>query len=83
MGEAKYGAYNFLLGRELNDYLDSMFRHIDSFQDPTRPDIDSESGKSELAHVAWNALAALYVLENYPEYDDRYKGVSKRNKSRK
>lgn len=74
MGEKKYGTYNFLKGLPTSDTLDCLHRHLDSFMDPNQPDIDKESGKSHLAHVAWNALVALYHIKTRPELDDRYKG---------
>ena len=54
--------------------MDSMKRHLDKFEDPNISDIDDESKCHHLAHVAWNALVALYVLKTRPELDDRYKG---------
>lgn len=72
-GEIKYGTYNFLKGLPILDTLESLQRHLDSFLDPYQPDVDPESGENHLAHVAWNALVALYHMENMPELDDRYK----------
>jgi hypothetical protein len=72
-GEKKYATYNFLKGLTINCCLDSLKRHLDSFEDPTQPDIDPESNLNHLAHIAWNALVALYMLENKNELDDRFK----------
>jgi len=72
-GEGKYDMYNFLKGGPQNQYLDSLKRHLDSYEDPRQLDTDSESGLSHLYHVAWNALVCAYMLENFPELDDRYK----------
>ncbi len=79
-GEGKYSMYNFLKGGSQNQYLDCIKRHLDKYEDPTQSDIDVEdefgqpgSLQSHLAHVAWNALVAIYMLENYPELDDRFK----------
>ena len=73
-GETKYDTFNFLKGLPINDIMDSMKRHLDKFEDPNISDIDDESKCHHLAHVAWNALVALYVLKTRPELDDRYKG---------
>ncbi len=74
-GEGKYAMYNFLKGGNQNQYLDSLKRHLESYEDPNQPDNDPESGIVHLAHIAWNALVAAYMLENYPELDDRWKGL--------
>ena len=72
-GEGKYSMYNFLKGGPQNQYLDSLKRHLDSYEDPTQPDNDVESGLSHMYHIAWNALVCAYMLENHPELDDRFK----------
>ncbi len=72
-GEEKYGTYNFLKGLPLSDTMDSLHRHLDAFMDPNQPDTDEESGQNHLAHVAWNALVAVYHMTVRPELDDRYK----------
>jgi hypothetical protein len=72
-GEGKYDMYNFLKGGSQNQYLDCIKRHLDSYEDPTQDDLDLESRANHLAHVAWNALVAIYMLENFPELDDRFK----------
>ena len=79
-GEGKYSMYNFLKGGSQNQYLDSIKRHIMKYEDPTQDDRDiiDEMGQpgseiNHLAHVAWNALVAIYMLENHPELDDRFK----------
>lgn len=73
-GEKKYATFNFLKGLPVNDSLDSMDRHWDKLSDPTVPDIDDESGCHHLAHIAWNALVALYTINTRPDLDDRYRG---------
>jgi cation transport regulator ChaB len=74
-GEGKYDTYNFLKGGSQNQYLDCIKRHLDSYEDPAQDDLDQESRVNHLAHVAWNALTAIYMLENFPELDDRFKIV--------
>lgn len=75
-GESKYDTFNFLKGLPVLDTLDSMNRHLDKFEDPEQSDYDEESGCHHLAHVAWNALVALYMIKKRPDLDDRYKGDS-------
>lgn len=79
-GESKYSMYNFLKGGSQNQYLDCIKRHLDKYEDPKQSDFDVEdefgqpgSMQNHLAHIAWNALVGLYMLENFPELDDRYK----------
>ena len=67
----KYPTLNFLKGLKVQDNLDSLQRHLDELLDPSRPDYDAESGQHHLAHIAWNALVALYFIVNRPEFDDR------------
>jgi len=74
-GEEKYDMYNFLKGGSQNQYLDCIKRHLDAYEDPKQSDLDPESRISHLGHVAWNALVAIYMLENFPELDDRFKIV--------
>lgn len=75
-GESKYDTYNFLKGLKVNDTLDSLMRHLDSVQDPSKSDLDNESKCHHLYHVAWNALVAAYMIENRPDLDDRLKSNS-------
>jgi len=70
-GEGKYDAFNFLKGGNQNQYLDSIKRHLDDYEDPLKPDTDHESKVNSLAHVAWNALVAIWMLDNHPNLDDR------------
>jgi len=77
-GETKYNTFNFLKGLPALDTLDSLERHLDKFLDPNQPDIDEESGCHHLAHVAWNALVALYMIKTRPDLDDRYKNKSEK-----
>jgi hypothetical protein len=81
-GETKYETFNFLKGLGVLDTLDSMKRHMDKFEDPSFSDKDEESQCDHLAHVAWNALIALYMIKNRPDLDDRYKGPVKTPKKR-
>ena len=72
-GEGKYAMYNYLKGGEQNQYLDSIKRHLTAYESPFEPDEDEESKINHLAHVAWNALVAVYMIEHFPERDDRFK----------
>lgn len=67
----KYPTLNFMKGLKVQDTLDCLHRHLDCLIDPNQPDIDPEDGSHHLAKIAWNALVALYYIQNKPEFDDR------------
>lgn len=69
----KYPTLNFLKGLKVQDTLDSMKRHLVKFDNPYLSDFDDETKCNELAHIAWNALVALYTIKYKPELDDREK----------
>jgi hypothetical protein len=70
-GAQKYGKYNFRKGIEYTKLLDSAMRHITAFSDGE--DFDPESGESHLAHARANLGMLLFIMEMYPELDDRWK----------
>lgn len=72
-GADKYATFNFIKGAPISQYMDCIKRHLDKFEDPTLPDNDPESGVNHLAHAAWNALVAVYMVQNRPELDDRWR----------
>lgn len=72
-GEGKYDTFNFLKGQTILNCTDAIKRHLDKFEDPSIDDLDEESRVNHLAHVAWNALVAVYMLKTRPDLDDRYK----------
>lgn len=71
--KGKYETYNFLKGLSVSDCIDSLKRHLESVEDPNQSDYDKESQCHHLAHVAWNALVALYYIKTRPDLDDRLK----------
>jgi hypothetical protein len=74
-GAEKYGDHNFRKGMKWSRLADAGLRHLFAYLSGER--IDSESGLSHLAHVAWNILALLeFELENVGE-DDLWKGYQK------
>lgn len=73
-GAKKYSTFNYLKGAPISQYMDCMKRHMDDFEDTTMDDLDPGSRVNHLAHVAWNALVAIHVLEKHGDvFDDRYK----------
>lgn len=71
----KYSKYNYAKGQELSTALDSLDRHLLAFKNSEN--VDPESGKSHLVHIAANAMilwcTVKYHLEQHPELDDRFK----------
>lgn len=72
-GESKYETFNFLKGLSVADTMDCLYRHLEAVDNPGSQDNDAESKCHHLAHVAWNALVALQLIQSRPELDDRYK----------
>ena len=70
MGAEKYAPYNWKKGMPITEVSESLLRHMFSFLNGE--DIDSESKVNHLGHVMVNAMFLLYILDQKPEYDDRY-----------
>lgn len=75
-GEQKYTTYNYMTGFPLTELLDSLKRHLNSFESPYEKDEDPESGINHLASVAWNAIVALNQMKHMKHLDNRYKLTS-------
>lgn len=72
IGAKKYGNHNYRNGIPVTRLISASLRHITAFM--AGSDHDEEDGNSHLASAAWNCLAALQVIQDKPEFDDRYKG---------
>lgn len=71
-GAQKYGDHNWLNGLNWSRLADAAGRHKLCYLSGER--VDSESGLSHIAHVAWNELALLeYELRGLGK-DDLWKG---------
>lgn len=77
----KYGRWNFANGQPYTMPYDSMMRHITSFMNGE--DLDNESGKSHLLHIAANAMIMWttqeYRVKENPELDDRFSEYLKKD----
>lgn len=74
-GAKKYEPHNYRKGMKWSFFIDATMRHLVKFSIGER--IDTESGLSHLAHVAWNVLALLeFEVEGIGE-DDLFKGYNK------
>ncbi len=71
-GEKKYSTFNWRKGLTQRQCLGAALRHI--FKHLDGEDIDEESSLLHLAHAAWGVMAAIRMLKDRPDLDDRYKG---------
>jgi len=62
-GFDKYGAFNWERGMPIGDILNHAIAHIYQFLSGV------ESGEDDLAHAAWNLMAAMHIQETHPELD--------------
>lgn len=74
IGAEKYEDHNWRRGYEWSKSFNALRRHVDDFWGGE--DIDSETGSPHMAAVAFHAFALLTFMEEHPELDDRWKGVS-------
>lgn len=71
-GAEKYDAHNWKKGLSIKEICESMKRHLDAFMEGI--DNDEESGLSHIGHIQCNALFLSWMMQNKPQFDDRYKG---------
>jgi len=76
-GAGKYGRHNFREGIDHSRLIAAALRHLNQYNAGT--DEDAESGLSHLAHAAASLNMLMWMVENRPELDDRYKGNSKKS----
>lgn len=62
-GYDKYGPFNWERGMPISDILNHTIAHIYQFLSGV------ESGEDDLAHAAWNLLAAMHMQETHPNLD--------------
>ena len=58
-GANKYGRTNWQECKEPHRYLDALLRHTLKYWSGEK--VDTESGKSHLYHIAFNAMALGYL----------------------
>ena len=61
-GASKYGRDNWQECKEPHRYLDALLRHTLKYWDGEK--VDTDSGKSHLYHIAFNAMALDYLDNN-------------------
>lgn len=68
-GAKKYGDHNFKKGITYGRLLGALLRHVFAFV--RGEDLDPETGKSHIAHAGCCCMMLLYMIEHYPDLDDR------------
>lgn len=70
-GASKYGRFNFKGGIEYSRLIDAAMRHILAFADGE--DLDPEAKTNHIGNARANLGMLLWMINNKPEMDDRYK----------
>jgi len=69
-GAQKYSAHNWKKGLKVTETLESLLRH--AFALLRKEDLDPESKKHHIGHLQCNCMFLGYMLQHYPELDDRF-----------
>lgn len=70
-GEMHYGTHNWRNGLKISHLIDAALRHINEFN--AGEDIDAKSQNHHLGNAMANLAFAIQLLQDKPEFDDRYK----------
>nr|WP_296763990.1 dATP/dGTP diphosphohydrolase domain-containing protein [Rhodococcus sp. (in: high G+C Gram-positive bacteria)] len=70
-GSLKYSKDNWRKGYEWSKSFDALNRHLWQFWNGE--DRDEETGSKHIIAVAWHALALATFMDEFPEFDDRFK----------
>jgi hypothetical protein len=70
-GADKYDDHNWRRGYEWSKSFAAMMRHAWQFW--SGEDYDLETGSPHLAAVMWHACCMLEFMQEFPEFDDRFK----------
>lgn len=78
-GVVKYGRANWAKGIPISELLDATMRHINKFN--MGIDFDDETKTYHIANACVNLMFAIWMMENKPEFDDRWsKDVKSKDK---
>lgn len=69
-GAEKYAAHNYRKGYPVSLSINAAWRHLLKAQ--AGEDVDDETKCYHFAMAAWQCLAALSILHDHPEFDDRH-----------
>jgi hypothetical protein len=76
IGATKYDDDNWRKGYDWRWSLDSLHRHLASFE--AGEDIDPETGSPHIIAVAWHAFTLTEFSKTHPEFDTRLKTLDQR-----
>lgn len=71
-GAEKYADNQWRKGYEWSKSYAALQRHLTAWWGGEN--IDTETGSSHMAAVAWHAFTLLTFIEEHPGFDDRFKG---------
>lgn len=71
-GFDKYGAFNWERGMPIGDILNHAIAHIYAYLS------GDDTGEDDLAHAAWNLLAAMHMEETHPGLNHQLRFQTKR-----
>jgi hypothetical protein len=74
-GAAKYGKDNWKGGIEFSRLVSAALRHLFAISDGE--DIDHESGELHASHVMCNMMFLIWMMQNRPDLDDRFRFIPK------
>lgn len=70
-GAKKYAAHNWRLGIQYSRLIAAAYRHLGAIN--KGEDVDPESGKPHVYHLACCVMFLSKMMESRPDLDDRYK----------
>lgn len=74
IGAEKYDDNQWRKGYEWSKSYAALQRHLTAFWGGE--DIDPETGSPHMAAVAWHAFTLMTFMDEYPDFDDRFKGYA-------
>lgn len=76
-GAKKYDPFNWQKGIKVTRLIDAAIRHYYYYPIVKGEEVDQESGLPHRWHCYTNLIMAKWMIENKPEFDDRYEHNSK------
>lgn len=73
-GYNKYGAFNWERGMPISDILNHAIAHIYAYLE------GKPTGEDDLAHAAWNLIAAMHMEETHPHLEHQLRPEHPSNK---
>jgi hypothetical protein len=71
IGASKYADWQWRKGYEWGKSYAALQRHLNAWWGGE--DLDEETGSSHMAAAAWHCFTLLTFIDEFPEFDDRFK----------